>query len=479
MSLRARVLSGMLLIALVLGVASVVVLRSTHHNLLAQVDAQLEAAGLPRRLAGGALPAGTGAPPPGAALNRPSAETGDVPERVSPLFVGVVRDGQLQTIFRPNFAEDEAVPVLDPEDLAARAADGEPFTVGSDTDGVDYRVTAFEAPTGETMVVGLSLENVDRSVHRLLLVEIAVTSTVLLLLGAVAWWVIRLGVRPLKRLTAAAAAIGAGDLTARVPEVHSTRTEAGELGAGLNQMLSRIEDAFAERAASEDRLRRFLADASHELRTPVSTIRGYAELYRGGALDHPEEMREAMRRTEDEALRMGGLIDDMLLLARLDQGRPLEREPVDLSILAVDTARDARAVAPERPIDVCIDGPVVVIGDDHRLRQVVTNLVRNALVHTPARTPVEIRTAHTGTTAVLEVADRGPGMAPESAARAFERFYRADPSRCRQSGGSGLGLSIVQATVTALGGHVGLESHVDQGTTVRVELPLAQPEPSG
>jgi two-component system OmpR family sensor kinase len=238
-------------------------------------------------------------------------------------------------------------------------------------------------------------------------------------------------------------------------------------------MLHSIEDAFAERTESETRLRRFIADASHELRTPVATIRGYTELFRSGGLDEPAQLTDAMRRTEEEAVRMGVLVEDMLHLARLDQGRPLDRVPVDLATVADDAALDIRAVDPDRPVTTTIDRPTIVAGDDHQLRQVVTNLVRNALVHTPPGTPIEIRVDHTGGRAVLEVSDQGPGMPADVAARAFERFYRADPSRSRHRGGSGLGLSIVEATVTALGGTVRLDSEPGRGTTVRVELPLA------
>ena len=215
-----------------------------------------------------------------------------------------------------------------------------------------------------------------------------------------------------------------------------------------------------------------MSDASHELRTPVTTIRGYAELYRGGGLRDGDALEQAMRRTEQEAMRMGSLIDDLLLLARLDEGRPLSRAPVDLGVLVVDAAADARAVAPDRPIRAEPAADVVVEGDEDRLRQVLANLVNNALVHTPAGTEVVLRAHRDGDgVAVVEVADAGPGMSPEDAANAFERFYRADGSRSRASGGSGLGLSIVQAIVEAHAGRVALSSNPGQGTTVRVELP--------
>jgi two-component system OmpR family sensor kinase len=271
-------------------------------------------------------------------------------------------------------------------------------------------------------------------------------------------------------MTATAGAIAAGDLSQRVP-AEPEGTEARDLGDALNGMLTTIEGAFAERAASEARLRRFVADASHELRTPVTTIRGYAELYRHGGLSEPDDLDQAMRRTEQESVRRASLVDDLLLLARLDEGRPLARDPVDLGVLGIDAAADARAVAPDRVVTADVAEGVTVDGDEDRLRQVVGNLVGNALVHTPAGTPVSVRVHNGGGRAVVEVHDDGPGMTPEVAERAFERFSRADASRSRHAGGSGLGLAIVRAIVVAHGGDVALDTALGHGTTVRVELP--------
>ena len=474
MSLRARVLVGAALIAVVLAVAAVAIARVTEANLVAQVDAQLETVPGPAR----AFVATRPFPPDVVGAPEPSGGVvveGDRIERLSPLHVGIVAaDGRVQTLLAPDLTEGTPpLPAIDGATALAQAATGEPFTVESEGAGPRYRVLARVSPlTGEVVTVALPLGDVDRAVDRLVTVEVVAMGAVLLVLAAVAWWVVRLGVRPLKRMTATAGAIAAGELSLRVPE-ESPRTEAGELGTALNAMLGRLEAAFDERACSEEELRRFLADASHELRTPVATIRGYAELYRGGALDDGGELAEAMRRTEQEAVRMGTLIDDMLVLARLDQGRPLERERVDVAALVEDAARDARAVDPARPVTAATDGPLVVLGDADRLRQVVANLVGNALVHTPPGTPVEVRASAAAGRAVVEVADRGPGMAPEDADRAFERFFRADPSRSRHRGGSGLGLAIVSATAAALGGTAALSSRPGRGTTVRVELPLA------
>ena len=255
------------------------------------------------------------------------------------------------------------------------------------------------------MIVAIPLADVDHTLHHLFLVEIVVAFGVLLAL-AVAWWVIKLGLRPLEDMQQTAGAIAAGDLSRRV-DVVDENTEVGRLGIALNEMMQQIETAFAARAASEGRLRRFVGDASHELRTPLTSIRGYAELFRRGAADRPEDLAKAMRRIEEEADRMGSLVDDMLLLARLDQGRPLERQPVDLTRITRDAVDDARAVAPNRPIDYSPNGAVFVPGDEARLRQVLGNLLQNANRHTPPDTPVHVQVLNGDDEAVIEVADEG------------------------------------------------------------------------
>ena len=278
-----------------------------------------------------------------------------------------------------------------------------------------------------------------------------------------------------------AEAIAGGDLSRRVSPA-TPRTEIGRLGLALNAMLSQIESAFDERTQSEQRLRRFIADASHELRTPLTSIRGYAELLRRGAERSPEDSELARRRIEAEATRMSVLVDDMLLLARLDQGRPLEREPVDLQTIARDAWADAYAVAPVRPVTLQAPDSVVVSGDDMRLRQVVGNLVRNAIVYTPPATPIEIGLARTDGHAVLTVADHGPGLPPDVAARVFEPFFRGDAGRSRNRGGAGLGLSIVAAVVAAHQGEVRVRETEGGGATFEVELPItddSQATPSG
>jgi len=464
MSLRARLLVGMAVVGVVLVVAAVVITRSTESYLIDRVDAQLVAA-QPNVLGGGFQ-------------RRPEGGSGPVDvhpgiENTS-LYVGYVQGDHVVFTTTPFYAAANApFPAIDARQAVESGANppNAPFTVGTEPHSdTRYRVLASHDREGQTVVTALSLADVDASVSRLIWVEVIITGLVLGLLGLVTWWVIRLGVRPVKQMTATATAIAGGDLSHRVPVGHEG-TEADELGVALNTMLTRIEEAFDERSASEGRLRQFIADASHELRTPVATIRGYAELYRRGGLQEREELQQAMRRTEAETLRMGSLIDDLLLLARLDQGRPLGRGPVDLGVLAVDAAADARARAPERRVTASVSEGVVVNGDEHRLRQLVANLVSNALVHTPADAPIEARVRSDNGSAVLEVHDDGPGMSPDVAAHAFERFYRADASRSRHHGGSGLGLAIVRAIVDAHGGTVTLDTTVGKGTTVRVELP--------
>ena len=462
MSLRVRLLIGTAVIALVLGVAAVAIASTTESHLVAQVDQQLRSAVL--QLGG----EGPGGP-------RPADADGDGPPKLTALYVGFIdAAGGLSTVYAPNLTAAEApVPQLSTQDIEAVRA-GRPVTVRSDDPQVDYRMLARrERPNGLATVLALPLDGVRDTVRQLIAVELLAVVAVLSVLALVTWWVIRLGVRPVLRMTETASAIAGGDLSHRVPE-GTPGTEAGDLGVALNGMLGRIEEAFDQRSASEARLRQFIADASHELRTPLTTIRGYAELYRTGALDRPPELDEAMRRTEQEALRMGALVDDLLHLARLDQGRPLERDEVDLTQLAADAVRDAQAVQPDRSITAVLPEPVTVVGDEPRLRQVIANLVTNALVHAPGAA-IEVRVQRSNGDAVIEVADRGPGMAESDARRAFERFYRADASRTRHHGGSGLGLSIVDATVRAHGGRASLATSPGGGTTVRVELPLRSP----
>ena len=325
---------------------------------------------------------------------------------------------------------------------------------------------------GRQLVVAVPLSELRSTLRRLSGIMVAVGLGVLVGLGLLAWWIVRVGLRPLEKIGHTAADIAAGDLSRRV-EPADERTEIGRLGLALNAMLAQIERAFAERTASEDRLRRFLADASHELRTPLTSIRGYAELFRRGASERPDDLAKSMQRIEQEAGRMGILVEDLLLLARLDQGRPLEKRAVDLADLASDAVADARAVDRSRTIALSSNGPVVVQGDETRLRQVLANLLTNALHHTPSGTPVEVEVGQQNGTASVSVADHGPGLPPADAGKIFERFYRADPSRARESGGVGLGLSIVDAITKAHDGTVSVEQTPGGGATFRLRLPAS------
>jgi two-component system OmpR family sensor kinase len=321
-------------------------------------------------------------------------------------------------------------------------------------------------------VAAIPLTDTLSTLNALLAVEIVIGAVVLGATAVLALLIIQLGLRPLRRMGEAAGVIAAGDLSRRV-EPATPKTEIGRLGLALNAMLSQIEAAFGQSKASEQRLRRFIADASHELRTPLTSIRGYSEMLRRGAAESAADADLARRRIEEESVRMSTLVDDMLLIARLDQGRPLETKPVNLQAIARDAVDDARAVAPQRDIKLDADEPIVVAGDDTRLRQVVGNLMRNALVHTPPATPIEVAVTTEDSVARMSVSDHGPGLRPDQLERIFEPFYRADPSRSRDSGGAGLGLSIVNAVVVAHGGHVTVKETSGGGATFEVELPLA------
>jgi two-component system, OmpR family, sensor kinase len=360
-------------------------------------------------------------------------------------------------------------------DLPASIPVGRRITVGSvGGSGDRYRVLA--EPTGNlpgVTIVAIPLREVDQTLDRLLVVEGLVIAGVLATLAALAWWLVGVGLRPLERMGRTADAIATGELSRRV-EVANERTEVGRLGIALNGMLAQIERAFAERQASEDRLRRFLADASHELRTPLVAIRGYAELFRTGAARRPEDTEKAMSRIENESARMGTLVEDLLALARLDQLPKVASHPVGLADLARDAADDARAAAPERTITVEADDETWVLGDQSHLRQVIGNLVRNALVHTPAGTQVDLRVAVEDGQGVLEVRDHGDGLPTDDADAMFERFWRADPGRGRGRGGAGLGLSIVAAIVDAHGGSVSAANAPDGGAVFTVRLPVSR-----
>ncbi|HEX9832397.1 MAG TPA: HAMP domain-containing sensor histidine kinase [Mycobacterium sp.] len=353
-----------------------------------------------------------------------------------------------------------------------------PVTIGSVGDsGVEWRAMTVRGPQGEVTTVAIDLSDVHTTVRALTYAQLGIGLAVLLVLGVAVFWVVHRSLRPLVEVERTAAAIAAGQLDRRVP-TRDPRTEVGRLSLALNGMLAQIQSAMAasessaeQARGSEERMRRFITDASHELRTPLTTIRGFAELYRQGAASDVEML---MSRIESESSRMGLLVEDLLLLARLDAQRPLDRRRVDLLVLASDAVHDARSIAPKRTITMEVfDGPGTpeVLGDEPRLRQVLSNLMTNALQHTPDSADVKVRVGTDGDTAVLEVCDKGPGMSVQDAHRVFERFYRADSSRARASGGTGLGLSIVDSLVYAHGGTVRVTTAPGQGCRFEVRLP--------
>jgi signal transduction histidine kinase len=425
--MRKRILVGFLVVAGILAATDLVLAATFRSFLLGRVDDQIAQGAEPflrgrlRNAFPGPRPGGLGAGPGVALAGSPSSSV------YTEYFIGLASAGGTVTRLGPGLREDDTSAPALPTGVAAdqvspSAEEIRPFTVSSTTGGEQWRIVAFQRPGEDgTFVFGARLDDFDATLRRMRAVEAGAS---VLVLGAV-----------------------------------------GALAASVLW-------AFRERAANEEKLRQFVADASHELRTPLTSIRGYAELWQAGGLRDPDELGEGMRRMEQEARRMGVLVDDMLLLARLDQGRPLEAAPLAFDQLVGDAVRDARAVEPDRPIDLVAD-PVTVTGDDHRLRQVVSNLLANAGIHTPPGTPVHVRLQAAGDRVRLEVADEGPGLEPEEVARIFERFYRGDPAR----GGSGLGLSIVAAVVEAHGGRVSVDSAPGAGTRFVVDLHRApQPE---
>jgi two-component system OmpR family sensor kinase len=353
-----------------------------------------------------------------------------------------------------------------------------PTTVGSvDNSGVQWRAVSVRGPHGRLVTVAYDLSDVQETVRSLVWLQLGIGAAVLVVLGLAEFWSVHRSLRPLMEVEQTAAAIAAGQLARRVPE-RDPRTEVGRLSSALNGMLAQIQRALASSESSaeqarnsEERMRRFITDASHELRTPLTTIRGFAELYRQGAA---RDMEMVMSRVESESRRMGLLVDDLLLLARLDAQRPIEQNRVDLLALASDAVHDAQAVAPKRNITMEVfDGPGTpeVLGDEPRLRQVLGNLVTNALQHTPESADITVRVGTEGDDAIVEVVDEGPGMSQEDALRIFERFYRTDSSRARISGGTGLGLSIVDSLVLAHDGTVTVTTAPGQGCRFYVSLP--------
>ena len=342
-----------------------------------------------------------------------------------------------------------------------------PFTIKGKDDSPDIRALAQVLPTGMgTVIVANSLEEVDKTLSRLRFLFSILGLLALLGIAISSRWIIAIGLRPLEAVEDTAEAIAAGDLSARLPAAKPD-TEVGRLTTSLNSMLARIEESFAVRVESENKLRRFVADASHELRTPLTAIRGFAELHRQGAVVGEDKTKELITRIEKESIRMSTLVEDLLLLARLDQSRELVSDPVDLNTLITEVAASARAAGPEHPIEVNLDeSEIFVLGDSQRIHQVLANLLANARTHTPAGTQIKITAEQGINETTISVSDNGPGLSVEDQEKIFERFYRADPARVRSGNeGSGLGLSIVDAVMTAHGGYVSVKSKLGEGST--------------
>ena len=352
-----------------------------------------------------------------------------------------------------------------------------PFTLQSGgRNHIEYRVLARVLPGDVgSVITAISLEGVTKSIKQLRFLFFAVGVVVLVLLGLLARRIIGISLSPLTQVEETAEAFAKGDYSARLPEARGD-TEVGRLTWALNQMLSRIAESIAVRTASEEKLRRFVADASHELRTPLTAIRGFAELHRQGAIQGEEKTSELIRRIEKESIRMSTLVEDLLLLARLDQSREMEQAPVDLKTLVSEAITSARAAGPSHSITFdSPDDDLFVLGDSMRIHQVISNLLANARTHTPEGTAISVKLAAEPEGITVEVSDNGPGLSKEDQERIFERFYRADPSRVRNGGeGTGLGLSIVDAVMRAHGGSVSVNSELGHGATFKLFFPIRE-----
>ena len=351
---------------------------------------------------------------------------------------------------------------------------GKPFTIPGVDGQPDIRAVARILPSGVgTVVISVALDSVDRTMRGLAGIYFLISLIVIIAIGFVAGSLIKLSLKPLNRIEETAAAIADGDLSARLPEVNPN-TEVGRLTGSLNTMLSRIEESFAVRTESENKLRRFVADASHELRTPLTAIRGFAELHRQGAVTGEDKTKELISRIEKESIRMSSLVEDLLLLARLDQSRELTIDPVDINHLVNEAIASAKAAGPSHEITLkSSSDEVFVLGDSMRIHQAVSNLLANARTHTPAGTKIEVGILQSESEVQISVSDNGPGLSPGDQTRIFERFFRADPSRARVSGeGSGLGLAIVDAVMKAHGGSVEVLSELNQGAKFTLHFPV-------
>lgn len=464
MSLRARLLLSLgALVAVALVVSGALVVGLTRAGLVEQIDAELRSARGPGFRGG----------QPGFDQDDPTGR------RVA--FIVIAPDGSLVYALPSGFASapDPLPEVPSTDVLRANEHTDRVIELQAADGSLAFRAVVDGGPGGTFRLLAAPLTAVDEPIGTLVRNLLVIGAAIIAAIIALAFLIIRRGLRPLERIADAATTIAAGDLTHRADLPHD-RSEVGQVGAAFDAMLDRIEAAFAEerealadKERSEARLRRFVADASHELRTPLTALRGYVDLYRAGGLEEREGLDQAMGRIGTESRRMAALVEDLLLLARLDQGRPLHREPVDLSAVVADAVADARAVEPGRPIAADVATDVRVVGDEDRLRQVVGNLFANVRVHTPSNAAVDVTLGSADGTCRLVLADRGPGIPGEHASRIFDRFYRADPGRSPDRGGSGLGLSIAASVAEAHGGSIGHAPTVGGGATFTLTLPVA------
>ncbi|ONI69945.1 two-component sensor histidine kinase [Kribbella sp. ALI-6-A] len=472
LSLRSRlVLITLVLLVVGLAAGSTIVTSRLQDHLETRLDSELRSVGRLLQLSGAPIN------PDRADANAQQLALG-LDLFGSPYFVFLDPAGTVVSeVSSPRIGPDQLPRV---EDLRKAPPGGSAVVVTSADGASRWRAIALSRQSGSLIVAG-SFAEADSTVARVRRSSLIAGSLTLAALAVAGWFAVNGGLRPLRRIEHTAAAIAGGDLSRRVPDLAAPGTEIGRLSASLNTMLVQLEQAFADRSASEARMRAFVSDVSHELRTPLFGIKGFTELYRMGALSEPADVDATMRRIEQEAGRLAGLTEDLLLLAQLDEAPEslLEPAPMDLRTLANDARHDLRALDPSRPVELTgpgggPPGPAPVLGDEARLRQVVTNLVGNAVAHTPPGTPVRIGVGTTENRAVLEISDQGPGLTAEQAGRVFDRFYRADRSRSRSGGANaGLGLAIARSLAQAHGGDVELTTAAGKGACFRITLPLA------
>ena len=468
MTLRLRLVAGLVVLLTaglaLFGIATYLPYRQSEYqrldaqvrNVQPLVDAQLDAsAGLSTREGGGGPPGGPGGGP--APFAYPIGAYGQLRSYT----------GAVLAILQPTAAAPKWPSTLP-------VSSGHLFTVGSTSGSGQYRCLRIDSPNGITLIAVPTTE-VTKSLHKLVLIESLAAIGLLAVLSGGSWLILRRGLRPLERMAGTARSITSGDLSQRVTEVGPT--EVGELGLALNTMLDEIEEAFKEREETERRLRQFLADASHELRTPLTSIQGFAELFRLSGDNAPVDLPTILRRIEEESARMRDLVEDLLLLARLDETREVERSPVDLAVLAADACSDAVAHAPDRAITLDAPEPVVVAGDEAHLRQAIANLVTNATRHTPAGTAIEVSAHLVDGAAEVRVRDHGAGLDAEELRHVFDRFWQSD--RARSGPGAGLGLSIVLGIAAEHSGTVGAANAEGGGAVFTIRLPVDAGGPGG